>query len=1013
MTPPEPGWSALKTVVAEALDLPGDVRDAYIERRCPDPTERAEATRLLRACEHAATIPVFDTPAAQYAAPVLAEVREREHGIPEESRTALAGRYTIERELGRGGMATVYLARDERHGRLVALKVLRPELLPGDSPARAAARFKREIELAARLSHPHILPLHDSGEAGGLLYYITPYVDGETLRERLGRTGRPPLSETLRWLRDVARALAHAHRQGVVHRDIKPANILLNQDGDALVADFGVAKALASAQEPAGSAEANLRDGVLVSNVHDAKPQAELTGATLALGTPAYMAPEQVRGSRGTDHRADLYSFGVVAYELLTGVSPFGGRPKHEQLAAHLAEVPEPVASRQPDIPETLATLVDRLLAKRPAARPRDATEVLTILDAAAAAGPTPDPRDDARAVSATDEFRPRLDELSHRRRLQRRTSMIGVTALLAVAAGALLARGWMMAQTVSIAVLPFNALGDTADTNYLAASLSDGIGTDLGRLRRVITTGYVTASTYRGSTTPLKQIAAELQVRAIVHGSVERRDERVRVDAHLLDAEDGRRLWGHRYERPASEVLEIQRDIERAIMAILRIRPTSAERAALGRAPTSVSRAYDLYLRGRAVELAGLAGQSRELLRSWRLPGLEPAVPADNIRRAQSLYAQARDVDPDFAAARAKLARMHVLAAATYDATDARRVQARLEAEAALRLSPGLPEAHEALASYWALEGDVGKAIEELGLALVGFPNSADLHLALGSMFRRAGRFDDAVTEFDHAMRLDPRSPRAAFLLALSNGRLGRREEAKRAYDRAIALAPDYHMVRVIKGFGYLHWTGIPDTLAATMQDVPADWDPDGMATYARYTALWTQRRHADALAMLDSSRTELSRDGLVYQPISLMRARIQEALGEENLAQASYTTARGVLQDSLEAYPSDASIRVSLGLAYAGLGRRTDAVREARGALELAPVGSRTLDATAAMGGAVEVFAMAGEFDAAFDLLELLFSMPAGREVTVPFLRVWPGFDPLRSDPRFEELLSRFEKA
>jgi tetratricopeptide (TPR) repeat protein len=406
------------------------------------------------------------------------------------------------------------------------------------------------------------------------------------------------------------------------------------------------------------------------------------------------------------------------------------------------------------------------------------------------------------------------------------------------------------------------------------------------------------------------------------------------------------------------------------------------------------------------------LAGQSREL---WQ------PVQIDNVRRAQALYSQARDLDPRFAAARARLALMHTLAAATYDTTEARREQARLEAQAALRLSPGLPEAHEALASYWDLNHDVTRAIDELGLALDGFPHSADLHLALGTLLWRAGRIEEAVGEFEHVTRLEPSSPKGPFQAAVSYGRLRRREEALRAHNRAIAVAPDYHMVKVIKGHAYLRWTGIPDTLAAAMESVPADWDPDGMATFARFTALWVQRRYADGLMMLDRSRTELSRDGLVYQPIPLMRARLQESLGERNLARASYSTARSVLQDSVDAHPSDASIRVSLALSHAGLGRTAEAVQEARRAMELASPASQGRrggtgrgpggdHATAAMGGAVEVFAAAGEIDAALDLLELLFSMPAGREVTVPFLRVWPGFDPLRGDPRFDELLVRF---
>jgi serine/threonine-protein kinase len=193
-------------------------------------------------------------------------------------------------------------------------------------------------------------------------------------------------------------------------------------------------------------------------------------------------------------------------------------------------------------------------------------------------------------------------------------------------------------------------------------------------------------------------------------------------------------------------------------------------------------------------------------------------------------------------------------------------------------------------------------------------------------------------------------------------------------------------------------------------MQTIPREWDPEGMATWARYTALWAQRRYADALDMLDRSRTRLSRDGYVYQPMPLMRARLYDTMGEPAKARSSYLLAREVLEDSVASRPGDASIRIALGLAYAGLGRRAEAVREARQAMELVPLAGNTPAATAFMGGAVEVFARAGETDAALELLELLFSMPAGREVTRAFLQVWPGFDGLRKDPRLEELLVRY---
>jgi len=367
MATPEPDWSSVKRLVGEALDLPAGARVAHIEAASADPGIRTAAKRLLQACERAADSYVLDAPAAELASSIIDEV-DQQTAI-DALGAALAGRYTIEREVGRGGMATVYLARDLRHGRGVAVKLLRPPTVPGDSPARSSARFEREIRIAAGLSHPHILPLFDSGSTDGLLYYITPFVDGESLRERLERTGPPPAAEAVQLLRDVSRALAHAHRQGFVHRDIKPANILVTRDGDALVADFGVARALAAVQ-----AEAEMPDGAAPMDVPS-------TDETLVIGTPAYMAPEQIAGAPDCDHRVDLYALGALAYELLTGASPFAGRSRQEQLAAHATEIPRPAGARCPDVPPDLAGLVDRLLAKRPDDRPSSADEVLEVLE--------------------------------------------------------------------------------------------------------------------------------------------------------------------------------------------------------------------------------------------------------------------------------------------------------------------------------------------------------------------------------------------------------------------------------------------------------------------------------------------------------------------------------------------------------------------------------------------------------------------------------------------------------
>jgi TolB-like protein/Flp pilus assembly protein TadD len=678
-----------------------------------------------------------------------------------------------------------------------------------------------------------------------------------------------------------------------------------------------------------------------------------------------------------------------VLFEMLTGGRPFAG--EHEITVAHaiLHGKPGRASALRAGIPAALDDLVHTLLRKDPAKRYQSAEEVATAVAAI---------RLDGRHARSWVLRRPGRFSPSPWR-VSWRAGVLASIALVAISLGGWLAHRSMTttAGPLALAVLPFKEPGGE-ENRYLAVGLADAIRTELTRLRGLIVPAYITMSGSDALAKPLRQIAAEQNVSALLLGSVHRAGGRVRVEVQLLDAKGGKQLWGQRYERPLSELVDIQREATRATVAALRLRLTTAERALLEQPLTTHAQAWDAYLRGRAVELAGLP---RDLF---------APRPTDNIRRAQSLYSRARDLDPGFAVARARLALMHTVSAATYDTTEARREQARLEAETALRLRPGLPEAHEALGNYWDRRGDLASAIDESKRALEGFPNSADLRLGLGSRYARAGRLEDAVAEFEHAMRLEPGSPMAAAVAAVFYLRLRRDVEGMRAFDRAIALAPDYHMVKVIKGHTYLRWKGTPDTLAAALRSIPADWDPDGMATYARYTALRVQRRYADALAMLDASRSELSRDGLVYQPMPLIRAQLHEGLGERAKARANYAAARALLLDSLDAHPDDPSIRAALGLAYAGLGRKSEAVREARRAMELVPLASNTPAATAFMGIAVEAFAKAGEVGAAMELLELLFAMPAGREVTVAFLRVWPGFDPLRSDPRFEELLERF---
>src|SRR5262245_21891382 len=287
--------------------------------------------------------------------------------LREKLQRALGDTVALERELGGGGMSRVFVATETALGRRVVVKVLPPDLAAGVS----VERFKREIYLAARLQHPHIVPLLAAGAMDGVPYFTMPFVGGGSLRVRLARQREMPISDAIRILREIASALAYAHAHGIVHRDIKPDNVLLSGDA-AMVTDFGVAKAVAVAQQPGSRGGGESKD-LFVRG---------LTSTGVALGTPAYMSPEQATADPLVDHRADLYGWGVVAYELLTGQVPFAGRPASAQLLAHVTEVPEPIVRRRPRIPSSLDALVSRCLEKRPADRPQTADEIIRALDA-------------------------------------------------------------------------------------------------------------------------------------------------------------------------------------------------------------------------------------------------------------------------------------------------------------------------------------------------------------------------------------------------------------------------------------------------------------------------------------------------------------------------------------------------------------------------------------------------------------------------------------------------------
>jgi len=443
-------------------------------------------------------------------------------------RAALTGTYEVERELGAGGMATVYLARDPKHNRQVALKVLRPELASALGPDR----FSREIRIVAQLNHPHILGLHDSGEVDGFLYFVMPLIEGESLRHRIERKAEMSVREAVRIIREVADALAYAHDRGIVHRDIKPGNVLVS-GRHALVTDFGVAKAVTSA----------------------AINQDTLTTVGVALGTPTYMAPEQAMGDAGVDHRADIYALGALAYELLAGRPPFTGATAQAVLVAHVTEPPQPLGELRPAVSPALADLIMRCLAKDPKDRPQSAEGLVTALESLGtpSGGVTPT---DTRPVTVV---RPAPS--------RRRWVLGAVAALIAVVGFG----GWRLLvgaggpQAIErIAVMPIQDLSgsDQAFVDALHGALINDV--DQAGIVQVVSRNAVLR--YRDATETSRQIAQALGVQALVEANVYRMGDRMRMTVQMVEPATSRHLWSQTYERSVTDVLQVQDEIADSI---------------------------------------------------------------------------------------------------------------------------------------------------------------------------------------------------------------------------------------------------------------------------------------------------------------------------------------------------------------------------------------------------------------------------------------------------------------
>ena len=869
------------------------------------------------------------------------------------------GRYTLVKVLGRGGMGIVWLARDEELERDVALKFL-PDLMTQDHAV--FDQLKRETKRCLELTHPYIVRIHDfvHDERSGCI--SMEYIDGETLSslraEKEQKVFEP--DEIATWTSQLCDALDYAHNHAkVIHRDLKPANLMVNQRGDLKVSDFGIARSL----------------GDSVSR---------LTAEQGRSGTLVYMSPQQLDGQRGT-HLDDIYSLGATIYELLTSKPPFYSgnvdRQICERVAPSMAERRKEFNIEPASIPQIWEKVVADCLAKDPLRRPQSAVEVAQRFQL---------PSVQARirtSPAKTSKPKPLL------------IASIATVCVL-VLAGMYFGASKRHAQPIShasaipeksIAVLPFENLSEEKANAYFADGVQDEILTRLSKIADLKVISRTSAMQYKsGVARNLRKIAQQLGVAHVVEGSVQRAGNRVRVNAQLIDARTDWHLWGQTYDRELADVFAIQSEIATAIARQLQASLSAREKTAIERAPTNDITAFELYAR------------AKDIFTSNSTKG--------NVLEAVDLLNQAVTHDPSFFNAYCLLASTHdLLYFLGHDHTPARLALAEAAIEAAFRLRPDAGEVHLARAeNLYRGYLDYNAALAELEVAAKTMPNNASVFELKGLIERRQGKPEEAVRSLERAIDLDPRNIDTLKQLALSYRLLRRFAEQKSVLDRALAIDPNNVDIKLELATVELYWKADPRPLHQLVDSIRAT-NPGAspyLAEYWLFYALAERDATAARNAVIAAGENPALTDETVEFSRPFMEGVIARMTKDDAGARAAFTAARAEQQKILQAPESYGPVLCVLGLIDAALGRKEEALREGRRAVELLPIEKDAVHGVGMVQYLAMIAAWAGEKDVACEQLAIAVRPPS--PINYGHLKLLPFWDPLRGDPRFEKIVA-----
>jgi len=868
--------------------------------------------------------------------------------------------YKITEKLGEGGMGVVYKALDTKLKRDVAIKFLPNQVASNEEEQE---RFKIEAQAAAALNHPNIAHIYAIEEVDDEIFIVMEYIDGQELKGAI-KSPIPNMKSAIDYAIQISDGLQAAHEKGIIHRDIKSANIMITNKGHVKIMDFGLAK---------------VRGGTLV------------TKAGTTLGTAAYMSPEQVRGNEA-DQRSDIWSFGVVLYEILTGKLPFSGDYEAAVAYSILNDTPKPINETRSGMPEEFQNIVIKALQKNPEERYQQIQDLLLDLK--------------NMNTASTESKSGNLPKVNLSQIKTRRGRLVyygmGLIFLVAIIGYFLFfSKSSIDPETSTtkkkmIVVLPFENLGLSED-EYFADGLTEEITSKLSGLSGLGVIARQSAMQYKKTTKSVRQIGEELGVSYILQGTVRWEkvtgNEHVRVTPQLIDVSEGTQIWSQGSEEILSSSFKLQSEIAESVVQALDIKLALSEKQTLGTDITTNAEAYDYYLRG--------------------ITSFRKSYNESDFKIAEKMLLKAIELDPNFSRAYAVLSNVHSSTYFEYfDHTESRVLKAKQTAEKSLEIEPDLIEGHIAMGWYYYLCWlDYNNALTEFRYALRLQPDNAEAVGGIGYIYRRQGKFQEALDYLRKALEISPRDNTLNNSFAGTLILLRRYNQSEQYVQKTILLAPDWRESYTAKALLYLLWSGDIEKARSVLKQ--ADQQNIRVETgYDIFCPIFIEIAGANyekAIQLIKNMKTGVCDYQFFYIPNDIFLAEIYGLTNNTKSKIAYYDSARVLLQSKLKEFPDDARMHSSLGIAYAGLGEKEKAIKEGERGVELLPISKEAWNGFYREMDLAKIYTKVGEYDLAIDKIDYLLSIPG--ELSVPYIQIDPVWRPLLHIPRFQKVLEKYK--